>query len=1031
MTALHTPLINETVALTEAQRGVLSAQLISPDSPLFTVGEAVHLIPNEGHTIDDERLQSAIHDALTATAGLWLDVSQHETEKKPTLRQPQTTQFVDVRDITDPEPWLTEHMQFTYDLNTWPLHTHTILRLPNGTRIWVFRAHHVLVDGYAISQIIAHALTLYAGEKPHEYVHPSQVTDEENTYRNSPAFRKDKAYWAELGKEFSAARLLPGITETSPAAVRIHTASSFSLNSVLSRCNELNTTWVELTLAALAVHMSRQQGTTQAVVGIPLMNRFGSAAAQSPTMFTNVLPLVIDVQLHHTVRELVENVSTRLTQLRRHGRYRSEELQRDLGLVATDRLLTATEANFKLFEYIPEIPDATVRIDNLAEGPLDDLSLSLTRTPQGHIAVTASGPQGTHKEELNGHTQALLETLKHVATAPAHTALTELPVALTPIEHAETHTWCDPAAHFATTATATPHNIALVTADTTLTYKELNYRVAQQAGRYQAAGITQHTFVGIDLERSPEYVIALLAVQRIGAVPVALHSSWPTTRKHQLMERLGSTILLSKLNVPEHAELVFEPTPAHPLDLAYVIHTSGSTGLPKAVGATRQGLGHLVAYHHTHGLFAETDRTLRVGQSLPLAFDGSWDTLQGVLLGHEVHLIDLDIARDPAAFIELLEHRRIDVIDTMPSFVAAALNEGLFDREHYPTRISVGGEACSTTLWQQLRANPTLRIFNLYGPTEFTVDALGARGTDSDEAVIGHPLSDTTALILDSWLHPTPPGVHGELYLSGIQEARGYLRQSALTAERFVANPYGTPGSRMYRTGDVVSLTADGLVRYHGRKDSQVKIRGYRIEPAEVETALTALPNISNAVVRVHEQRLIAYVVSAQGKTVDVTQVRTQLAYTLPDHLVPAAVHLIDSLPLTANGKVDTKALPLPEKTVAPAGRPAQTPQEHAVLSAMEEVLNLTLSGVDADFFSLGGDSITAIQTVAALRRNSWASTVRSIFEDRTVANIAANCTPAQTVTPQPTSPLIELSGSELHELNDLMNKRTRRRSAL
>ncbi|WP_141005429.1 AMP-binding protein [Nocardioides humi] len=771
------------------------------------------------------------------------------------------------------------------------------------------------------------------------------------------------------------------------------------------------------------------------------MNRLGSAAARCPAMVTNVLPLRVAVDPAADLVTLVDRVAAAAGAVRRGGRYRAERLQRDLGLLVSGNPLTLAELNIKLFDAPVEVPGVAVTVRNLAEGPLDDLSFSVGRTPDGVIGWVASGPAGAAEDEVRGHLDGVTALFEELVAAAGTTAVGSIGAsAPAVIEGPALGAWPDPAERFAQSVAAHPDRTALVSDGTTWSYRALDERVAAEAGRIRAAGAGIGDLVAVDLPRGADYVVALLALHRLGAVAVALDAEWPETRRREMLGRLGASYTLSGLGEVA-GDPVTAPVPVPADALAYVIHTSGSTGFPKAVGITRAGLGHFVAHHERVGLFAEApaDRPLRVAQTLALAFDGSWDTLQGVLLGHEVHLVDRDTGRDPAALRALLAAERIDLIDTMPSFVAALLDEGLLDDgQPAPSRISVGGEACSTALWQRLRACPGLRVLNLYGPTEFTVDALGATGADTDRAVIGRPLADTTALVLDRHLQPVPAGVRGELYLAGVQEARGYLGQSGLTAERFVANPYGPPGSRMYRTGDVVSVGPDGLVRYHGRRDGQAKIRGFRVEPAEVEAALAALPGVSTAAVVVGDQRLLGYAVPGPGTTLDGATLRAALAERLPAHLVPAHVVVLDALPVTTTGKLDASALPQPTADPSAAGRAPAGPAEQAVAAAVAEVLpEAGELGADSDFFALGGDSITAIRAVAALRRAGWTSSVRDVFRLRTVAGIAAAAVRAPDAgSAAPTAPaapqsLVELDANQMGQLGDLLARRTRRKASL
>ncbi|MEU9206035.1 non-ribosomal peptide synthetase, partial [Streptomyces sp. NPDC048332] len=278
-------------------------------------------------------------------------------------------------------------------------------------------------------------------------------------------------------------------------------------------------------------------------------------------------------------------------------------------------------------------------------------------------------------------------------------------------------------------------------------------------------------------------------------------------------------------------------------------------------------------------------------------------------------------------------------------------------------------------------------VLNVYGPTETTIWSTTAPITGQDTPDIGRPLNNTQVYVLDDHLGPVPAGVPGELYIAGDGIARGYLKRASLTAERFVADPYGPAGTRMYRTGDIVRWTDNGNLQYLRRADDQVKIRGHRIELGEIETVLTTLDGIAQAAVIVRDDRLIAYLT---GNSPDTTTIRNHVANAVPDYMVPAAFVTLDTLPLTANGKLDRKALPEPEFSTTPQSRAPRTPQEELLCATFAQVLGVPQVGIDDSFFDLGGDSIRSLQLVSHAIREGIVFTVKDVFEQRTVAGLAS-----------------------------------------
>ncbi|MFJ4624599.1 amino acid adenylation domain-containing protein [Streptomyces sp. NPDC088812] len=425
--------------------------------------------------------------------------------------------------------------------------------------------------------------------------------------------------------------------------------------------------------------------------------------------------------------------------------------------------------------------------------------------------------------------------------------------------------------------------------------------------------------------------------------------------------------------------------PRHPDHLAYVIHTSGSTGRPKGVLGRSGGLAALL-HHHRTAVVAPAERAagrrLRTAHTYSFAFDSAFDHLVWLLCGHELHVYDAGTARDADALLAAYARDGIDVVDTTPSMAAPLVDGGLLDLR--PALLVLGGEAVPPALWRRIAASG-VTARNMYGPTEATVDSTTAPVT-GDGPTIGHPLAGTRAYVLDSALHPVPRGTVGELYLAGPQLARGYLGRPGASAERFVADPFGPPGTRMYRTGDLARWVPGRGLEYAGRADEQVKIRGHRVETGEVEAALAAVPGVTAAAAAVRSSRLVGYVVSA---SVTGDAVRAHLAERLPEPLVPAAVVVLGALPLTPNGKLDRAALPAPAATAG--GREPGTERERLLCAAVAEVFEVERVGVDDDFFALGGDSITAITVSSRLRAKGLELRPRDLLERRSFASLAAS----------------------------------------
>ncbi|MFI8896331.1 amino acid adenylation domain-containing protein [Streptomyces paradoxus] len=585
---------------------------------------------------------------------------------------------------------------------------------------------------------------------------------------------------------------------------------------------------------------------------------------------------------------------------------------------------------------------------------------------------------------------------------------------------------------FEAQAARTPDATALVFQDISLTYAALNAWANRLARHLIAEGVRPEQTVAVRLPRSVEHLVALLAVMKAGAVYLPIDPGYPADRIAHMLDDarpvadladMSELHALDRDNDWSGADLTSEERGGAPRpdNAAYIIYTSGSTGRPK--GVTVQHRSAVNLFHDHFGqlygpVIATTGgRRLRAALAASFSFDAAIDPLLWMLAGHELHLIDDDARHDATALYAYVQRvGRIDHFDTTPGHFQQLHELGLTaDPELCPLIVGLGGEALGEALRRELAGLDLPVTFNLYGPTETTVDALGQQITDSDRVLVGRPLDNYRAYVLDGALRPVPPGVPGELYLAGAGLARGYFGRPGLTAERFVASPYGPPGTRMYRTGDLARWTRDGRIDCLGRIDDQVKIRGFRIELGEIATALETHEDIAQAAVVVREDRpgireIVAYTVPAAARPAPTPDaLRRRLAERLPDYMVPSAFVALDRLPVTVNGKLDRKALPAPAPATAAEGRAPRTAQEKALCDIYAEVLGLERVGADDSFFDLGGHSLLATRVTTRVRSRLGAElAVRALFEAPTPAALAerlgdrGDTRPALTARPRP-----------------------------
>ncbi|MEV7771026.1 amino acid adenylation domain-containing protein [Kitasatospora sp. NPDC086791] len=902
------------------------------------------------------------------------------------------------------------------------------------------------------------AHTTGAEPAPSPFARLTEAAAEEAAYRDGEEYRADRAYWSDRMADADTPATLPGAPATLPGApatapgaptreagtaptlpgAPTHHAGTVPLRLTadlpagtrdrLERAaGAVRATWAELLLAAAAGYLHRLSGSRDVVLGLPLANRRGPAALRTPVAAANVLPLRLAVRPGDSAEALLRQVVRELRAVRRHQRYPLEDLRRDLGRTGDRRALFGPMVNIKAFEGDLDLAGLPGTVRNLAAGPVDDLALNVSPGPDGALRLAIDADPARHgAASLAAHRDGLLRYLDALAelllTAPG------TPIARIDLLDADglrraTAGRTEPPAErtvpelFAARAARTPEAVAVRCGPTALTYRQLDAAANRLARRLTALGVRDGAPVAIALPRGADTLVAMLAVLKAGGACVSLDLTHPRQRLAAVLADarpvcvVGTTEALGGLGLPvglptvRPGEADGEPDTAPPAPRlhhpAYVLHTSGSTGRPKGVVVTHAALANLhagLAEDHIAPAVRRTGRErLRVAHSASFAFDASWDPVLWMVHGHELHLLDDATYRDPAALAAHLDRERIDYLDLTPSYLEVLIAEGVLDEgRHRPSVLVVGGEATPPALWQRLTAVPGLHPVDLYGPTETTVDAY-AWTPGPDGAPVGRVVRGSRAYVLDGSLRPAPDGVTGELYVAGACLARGYLGRPDLTAERFLADPFGPPGGRMYRTGDLARRRPDGTLEFLGRADDQVKIRGFRVEPGEIAAVLAELPGVAQAVVIARPgpqgKRLLGYAVPAPGAALDPEGLRAALADRLPAHMVPAAVQLLDELPRTAHDKLDHRALPEPDVAASAAEGPsAATPREELVCGLFADVLGLPRApGRHASFFDLGGHSLLAGRLAARLRETfATRAGFADVFRHPTPAGLAA-----------------------------------------
>nr|KKD32053.1 enterobactin synthase subunit F [Pantoea sp. 3.5.1] len=719
--------------------------------------------------------------------------------------------------------------------------------------------------------------------------------------------------------------------------------------------------------------------------------------------------------------------------MRRHQRYDAEQVQRDLGRSGDSDPLYGPVINLKMFDYQLDFAGIKGVTHQLASGPVRDLEIAIYLSEQGDLTLELLANAQRYSEvTLRQHASRVDLLLSQLAADPDRPC-GELDM-LTPAEHQQLATLNQTAmplpaetlsSLLLSQAQRTPQAPALADEAHQLTYQQMQQQVAALAQQLIAQGVKPGDIVAVALPRSVFLSLALQAIVSAGATYLPLDTGYPDDRLqmmledaapktlitcHQLAGRLAALtpvtpLFYDALLTPNTSEISQQPRPQ---DGAYIIYTSGSTGRPKGVLVSHQAIVNRLLWMQDHYPLGSSDVVL---QKTPSSFDVSvWEFFWPLMVGAQLVMAPPDAHRDPEALQQLFARHRVTTTHFVPSmlaaFVATLQDADAVARCATLRQVFCSGEALPAELSRQWQKLTHVALHNLYGPTEAAVDVSYYPASGEELAAvegasvpIGFPVWNTGLRILDARLQPVPPGVAGDLYLTGVQLAHGYLDRPDLTASRFVADPYGD-GSRMYRTGDVARWLANGAVEYLGRSDDQLKIRGQRIELNEIDHALAALPGVEQAVTHAlvlggadpqqgDARQLVGYVVADQP--IDAVAMRQALATQLPAHMVPVAIVQLAALPLSSNGKLDRKALPLPQTQTAEAGRDPHPGLETTLAQAFATLLERESISAQDDFFALGGHSLLAMRLAAQLRRRlNQPVSVGQIMVASTVEKLAA-----------------------------------------
>lgn len=1032
--ALATPM-----ALTEAQAGLWFAQRLAPDNPSFNTAHAVWI---EG-PLDVAAFVAAADQAAGETQAFALRFAEGADGQPLQWHDPAHVPLLSVRDVSLEADAAAAARSLMHADRLSPvdptrdrISQQVLLDLGGQRWVWYLRVHHLAADGYGMALFTDRVCALYAGRTGEPLPGLTGVLADDAAYRADPRRTQAAQWWREHMQGAPAGVGLAGTLPASEDALRwVQPLDVAFREQLLQASVRWLQPWPDVLAALSAEYLRRMSAADEVVLGVPYMGRLGNASARVPAMVMNVLPLRVAAG-EGSVEAFTRGLGRQLSQGRKHGRYRGEQLRRDLGLVGAQQRLHGPLVNVQPFYKPLALTGVQATLEVLCTGPVDDLTLGFRGDGQHLLDLEIeANPTLYSREDVEAHAARLLH---FVLAALQADDIAAVPLA-TPEEAQQVLQAFNATAHALPETTLVellqqgmdrdPNLPALVFGETTLDYATLEARSFALASQLRAMGVGPGSVVAVALPRSLELVLALLAVLRAGAAYLPLDLAHPDERLARILASAQPVCVLAAADVAARMDGVPVLAPEQwtalsfaapwadpaPSDAAYVIYTSGSTGEPKGVVIEHRAIVNRLLWMREHYGIRSDDRVL---QKTPATFDVSvWEFFLPLLCGATLVVAGPDAHRDPTELARLIRAHGITMAHFVPSmldaFLAAPASEGLQLR-----RVFTSGEALDASLRDRFHGRVQAELHNLYGPTEAAVDVSywPASAQDRSRPVpIGFPVWNTRLYVLDARMQPLPVGVAGDLYLGGVQLARGYLGRDDLTAERFIADPFRA-GERIYRTGDVARWRRDGAVEYLGRSDHQVKLRGLRIELGEIEAALRELSGMERVEVLLRQDapgdaRLVAYVPSALA---DATMLRSHLATRVPDYMVPSAFVGVDQWPVTANGKLDRNALPKPPQSEI-AGLAPRTPLEQELAMLFAQALGREAAvAVDADFFSLGGDSLSAVHLLLAIEQR-WRCDLGlgALFAQPTVAALATRIAEPPALADHALGPVISLAATD------------------
>ena len=935
-----------------------------------------------------------------------------------------------------------------FDLATGPVLRARLIRLAPEEHVLAIVVHHIAVDGWSGSLLARELAALCAGESlPEPRLRYADFAAWQRAHASDERLDRELEYWVGQLRDLPALELptdrpRPALWDPSGATVTFEIPAALG-GRVGALAGGRQASPFMVYLAAFWSLLHRYTGQADFAVGSPIAGRTHADTQDLIGLFVNTLVLRADLSGDPTFSELLRRARATAVDAYAHQDLPFERIVDALAVgrdLATHPLVGV---NFVLQNNEPFRFEAGAVAGELI--PLEqrhaqfDLTWALEEHPDGSVTGSVTFPHSLTDERTVRRMGEHYVRLLDAAVAEPGTRISELPLVSRDEAERPVRRPAGPAPvttclheRFAEQAAARPHAVALTFDGEHLTYGELDARANRLAHLLRTAGAGREDLVGICLRRGIDLIVSVLATLKAGAAYLPLDPAHPAERIDHLVRDASTRVIVTESTLAERfsaapvpggiivlddpaqrAALAASPgeapaSDAHADDLAYVIHTSGSTGRPKGVQVTHANVVRLLtADEDVYGFGPDDVWSLFHSY----AFDFSvWEMWGALFHGGRLVVVPQEVARSPWDLARLLADEGVTVLNQTPSAFRnlvelTARNEPVLDDLRLRLVI-FGGEMLHVDMlrpWWDRFGDRTPSLVNMYGITETTVHVtsrpLSRDDLDGYRSPIGSPLPDLTLHILDGRMRPVPTGATGEIYVGGPGVTRGYLGRPALTSERFVPDPFGPPGARLYRSGDQARVLPGGDIGFLGRSDEQVKIRGFRIEPGEIESCLMEHQVLTAAAVTVHEaapgdRELVAYVVPKDGSAVATSDLRRYLAARLPGYMIPATFISVPKLALTANGKLDHDALPSPDPSRQERSETFAAPRtadEETMVAALATVLDRQRIGVHDNFFALGGDSIRAVRLVGMLRASGLPYSVQDLFRHQTIAELAAS----------------------------------------